>query len=116
MKIFGREPAVVIQAVVALLTLAVSFGLPLPGGALAAISLVLTAAATTWVALHVKPIAPTVFGGLIIAVATLAGYFGYDLSAERTGALTATVALLVTLITRAQQTPAADSRPVTATT
>lgn len=105
-KWFGREPALVIQGIGALLATAVVFGLPgLNDGLVAAITALLTAGAAAWTALHVQPIAPTVFGGLFGAGATLLAALGFHLSQQQTGAVTLATAALMAILTRPQQEP-----------
>lgn len=111
-KWFGREPALVIQTIAAILTLAIGFGVPgLNDGLAAAITAVLTAGAATWVALHVRPIAPTVFTGFITAAATLAAAFGLDLSQQQVGLVAVAATALMAMLTRAQVTPVDDPDP-----
>jgi hypothetical protein len=111
-KWFGREPALVIQAISALLALAVAFGVPgLNDGLAAAITAAITAAAAAWVALHVQPIAPTVFTGLITSLATLAAGFGLDLSQQQVGLVALAATALMAMLTRAQVTPKDDPDP-----
>lgn len=101
---FGREPALVLQTITAFLTLLVGFELPgLNDTLAAAIMAVLTAGAAAWTALHVRPIAPTVFGGLIAAGSALVSTIWLHASQAHTAALTAFVAVLVALLTRPQQ-------------
>lgn len=103
---FGREPALVIQGVSAILAMLVGFGVPgLDDGLVAAIAAVLTAGATAYTALHVRPIAPTVFGGLIAALATLGAAFGLDWDQQQVALVTLSVQSVVALLTRPQQVP-----------
>lgn len=110
--IFGREPAVLIGMVASLLAVAIGF---LPdaltveqaGGIIA----FLTAATSAWMAFKVRPIAPSVFTGVITTGATLLGAFGLHLTQEQVGSLAAaSVAILTALVVRPQSTPAADPR------
>lgn len=103
---FGREPALIIQGVAVILTMLIAFGVPgLNDGLVAAITAVLVAGAAAYTALHVRPIAPSVFAAVIGAAATLLASLGYHLSQQQTGAVTATVAVLMAILTRQQQTP-----------
>lgn len=111
MKIFGREPALWISAIAALLAVAVGFGLPVTDGQAGAITAVLTAGAATWTALHVRPVAPAVFSGLFTTGATLLAAYGVDLSQQQVGLISGAAITLMALITRQQVTPAADPRP-----
>ncbi|PZG17816.1 hypothetical protein C1I95_14800 [Micromonospora craterilacus] len=112
--IFGREPAVIINAVAALLATLIGF-MPaaLTGEQAGAIVAALTAAAAIWTAIKVRPVAPTLFVGAITTGATLAGAFGYALTQQQVGTLAAaSVALMTVLVIRPQSTPAADPRTI----
>jgi hypothetical protein len=111
-KWFGREPALVIQTISALLALAVAFGIPgLNDGVAAAITATLTAGAGAWVAWHVRPVAPTVFTGFITAAATLAAAFGLDLTQQQVGLVAVAATAVMAMLTRAQVTPVHDPDP-----
>jgi len=87
-KIFGREPTLYIQALSALLGVAVTFGLPgLSATQAAAIVAVLTAATTAVNAALVRPVAPAAFTGLVTALAVLVAAYGLDVSQETVGAV-----------------------------
>lgn len=109
MRLFGREPALWIQALSATLALLVGLGLPGLNDTLAAsITAVATAGAATWVALRTMPIAPTVFSGFITAAATLGAALGLDLSQQQVSLVTLTATAVMALLTRAQVTPKDD--------
>jgi len=110
-RLFGREPALYIAVIQAALMLAFTLGVPgVDGGLAGAVSLVLTAAAGAWTALAVRPVAPAVFTGLIVAGVQLFSRWGLDLSEVQISSITAFVALVVTLVARAQMTPEGDPR------
>ncbi|MEU7771215.1 hypothetical protein AB0C44_07805 [Micromonospora taraxaci] len=111
MKIFGREPTLVIQAISALLGVVVTFGIDgLSATQAAAIVAVLTAVTTAINATMVRPIAPAAFTGLVTAVAVLVAAYGLDVSQETVGAVQVAVVGVLALLTRNQVTPAADPR------
>ncbi|MFY1595503.1 hypothetical protein [Micromonospora sp. WMMD737] len=112
--ILGREPATIIGAAATLLALFVAFGADFLNAKQAgAVEAVLAAAAATWVAFKVRPIAPTVFVGLISTSATLAAAFGFELNQEQVGSITAaSVALMTLLVIRPQSTPKSDPRTI----
>jgi len=98
-RIFGREPALWISTLAALLALAGGFGLPgVNDGLVAAVTAFLTAAAAAWTALLTQPVAPTVFAGVISTGATLLAAFGLDLAQHQVGLVSAAAAMLVTLV------------------
>jgi hypothetical protein len=106
-KWFGREPALVIQGIAAVLSALVVFGLPgLSDMLVAAIVGVLTAGAAVWTAIHVQPVAPSIFGALVSATAGLLGVLHvYDVTQQQLGAVQLALAALVAILTRPQQEP-----------
>lgn len=110
-KWFGREPALVIQSLGALLSLLVVFGVPGWNDHLvAAITAFVAAVAAAWTAWHVQPVAPSIFAGVITAGATLLASFGWHLSQGQTGAVTVAAAAAMAILTRPQQTPIPTDR------
>lgn len=106
MKIFGREPALIIAAVSAGLSLLVTFNFGLSAeqaGALVAVISAVFAAATAAIT---RPIAPSAFTGLVAAVVALLAAYGFEVSAETVGALNALVLATLGLLTRGQVSPA----------
>lgn len=91
--------------------LAFTLGVPgIDGGLAGAVSLVLTAVATAWTALAVKPISPAVFTGVIVALVQLLSRWGLDLSDVQVSSITGFAVLVVTLVVRGQITPVDDPR------
>lgn len=108
-KWFGREPALVIQATAAILAVGAGLGLPgISDGVIAAGTAFLTAAAAAYTALHVRPVAPAVFTGVITTGATLAAAFGLDLAQGQVGLISAASLAIMAMLTRQQVTPAYD--------
>jgi hypothetical protein len=109
MKIFGREPAVVLQAISATLALAVTFGWSWlsteQAGAIVALISAVFGVAT---ALLVRPVAPAAFTAVVTAGAALLAAYGLELPAEQVGAVQALVTVLLALVTRVQVTPVAS--------
>lgn len=109
MKIFGREPAVVIAAIGAFLTFAAAVGIPgLDAGAAAALTALISAgiiAATT------RPVAPALFTGIVTAGVAVLAEYGMRVSDEVVGAASALVLALFALVARAQVSPARDAGP-----
>lgn len=110
LKIFGREPALWIGLIYSALTTAATF-VPQLGGFDARVQALLTAIATAALAWKVRPIAPAIFSGVIIAMADLAARFGLHMSDRQVSAIVAFVAVGVVLHTRSQGTPADDPAP-----
>ncbi|WP_433368337.1 hypothetical protein ACQPZX_41365 [Actinoplanes sp. CA-142083] len=111
MKIFGREPALVISAVGAVVTLLVSLNLDwLSAGAGAAVIAFLTAvviAATT------RPIAPALFTAVVSAGAALFAQYGLHVSDAVVAAISGVVLVGFALFgIRPQVTPNADPRVI----
>jgi hypothetical protein len=111
-KIFGREPTLVLQSLSALLAVFVAVGLPnLSAEQAALIIAALTAVLGVVNALLVRPVAPAAFIGLVGAVAALLAGYGLDVSQAVVGAISAAVVSVLALLTRVQVTPVADPRP-----
>lgn len=111
MRIFGREPALVISAVGAFVTLLVSLNIDgLSAGAGAAITTFLTAvviAATT------RPVAPALFTAIVSAGAALFAEYGLHVADATVAAVSGVVLVGFALFgIRPQVTPNADPRPV----
>lgn len=111
MRIFGREPALIIGFIGAALTLLGTLGLGLTGdqavlwiAALGAISGAVTAAAT-------RPIAPGAFLTVVAAAVPLLASYGLDLSSDTVAAINGLLLAGLTALFRGQVTPAADPRP-----
>jgi hypothetical protein len=106
MKIFGREPVVVLNTLSAVLGLVVSLGItPLSATTAGAIVGVATAILGAIAAAMTRPIAPQAFTTVVAAGAVLVGTFGYDVSQAKIGAINTVVLAGLTLLTRTQVTP-----------
>ncbi|WP_030168884.1 hypothetical protein [Streptomyces sp. NRRL S-813] len=115
MKIFGREPVVVLNTLSAILGLVVSLGITSltaeqSGAVVACVSAILGAIA----AAMTRPIAPQAFTAVVAAGAVLVAAFGYDVSQETVGAINTVILAGLTLLTRGQVTPASPSAPAAA--
>jgi small basic protein len=109
-KLFGREPVVVLNTLSAALGLIVSLGISSltaeqSGAIVAAVSAILGAIA----AAMTRPVAPQAFTAVVAAGAVLVAAFGYDVSQETIGAINTLVLAGLTLLTRAQVTPSKPS-------
>ena len=108
-KWFGREPALVIQSIVAVFAVVAGFGVTaVNDSVLAAVTAFGTAAAAAWTAWSVRPWAPAVFSGVVTTGATLAASFGFHLAQQQVGAIAAGAVTVMALLTRAQVTPEHD--------
>jgi len=106
MKIFGREPTLVLQTVSALLAVFVAVGIPnLSAEQAGMIIAVLAAGIGVANAFLVRPLAPAAFTGFITAGAALLAAYGLDVSQPVVGAISAAVVTVLALVTRNQVTP-----------
>ncbi|WP_250029834.1 hypothetical protein [Paractinoplanes maris] len=113
MKLFGREPSLVISVVASALSLLVGFGFNwLTAEQAALFVVVLNAVLGVVNAIAVRPIAPAAFTYLVGAVAALAAAYGLDVGQEMVGSINGLVLSMLMLLTRAQVTPAASPRPI----
>lgn len=116
MKLFGREPALIIAAVSAGLSLLVTFQFGLSAeqaGAIVAVISAVFAAITAWVT---RPIVPSAFTGLVAAVVALLAAFHFEVAPETVGSLNALVLALLVFITRGQVSPSKPDTPAAAGT
>jgi len=105
-KIFGREPTLVLQALSAVLGIVVALGLPSLSAEQASLIIAALSAGIGAVnAVMVRPIAPTAFVGLVGAGAALMGAYGLDVSQPVVGAISAATIAVLGLLAREQVTP-----------
>lgn len=111
MKIFGREPALIISAIGTVFTLLAALNLPgITAGTAAAITTFLAAviiAATT------RPIAPALFTAVVAAGASLFAEYGLNVSDAVVAAVGSVILVGFALFgIRPQVTPSGDPQPV----
>lgn len=110
MKIFGREPALLLGFAAAALKLLTAFGLDVGEAQQATINTVLAAAVGVWLAIVARDGA---LGAALmqLAQAVMAAFvgFGLDWSTEKQATVMATVAALLALWERTQVTPPVPS-------
>lgn len=113
MKIFGREPVVVLNALSAALGLLVSLGFTgLTAAQAGAIVGVVTAVFGAVAAAMTRPVAPQAFTTVVAAAAVLVATFGYEVSQSTIGAVNGVVLATLTLLTRPQVSPSRPGAPV----
>lgn len=113
MRIFGREPALIIATISASLSLLVSFGFDgLTAEQAAAVVAVISAVFAATTAAITRPIAPSAFTGLVAAAVVLLAAYGMNVSQETVGAINAVILAVLGLLTRGQVAPATPVRPV----
>jgi hypothetical protein len=105
MKIFGREPALIISTVSAILSLVVTFNIGMSGEQAGAIVAIVSAVFGAIVAVATRPIAPAAFTAVVAAGAALLAAYGLNVSAETVGATNAVVLAVLALLTRGQVSP-----------
>lgn len=105
MKIFGREPALIISTLSAVLSLIVTFNIGMSGEQAGAIVAVISAAFGAITAAMTRPIAPSAFTAAVAAGAALLAAYGLDVSAETVGATNAVVLAVLALLARGQVSP-----------
>ena len=114
MKIFGREPALWLAVISALLTFGVTFGLDwLTAGQAAAILVACNAAVGVATAVATRPVAPAAFTYAVSSAASLAAAYGFELSQATVGAVNGLVVAVLVLITRQQVSPSTAAPPRT---
>lgn len=105
MKIFGREPALIISTVSAILSLIVTFNIGMSGEQAGAIVAIISAVFGAIVAVATRPVAPAAFTAVVAAGAALLAAYGLNVSAETVGATNAVVLAVLALLTRGQVSP-----------
>jgi hypothetical protein len=105
-KIFGREPALIVGAISAALSLAVTFGVGLTADQAGAWTAVISGAFAVVSAVLTRPIAPAAFTGLVAVAADLLSAYQFNVSAASVVAVNTTVLAILALITRGQVSPA----------
>lgn len=110
-SLFGREPALIIGAIGAMLTVLASLNVPgIDAGAAAAIT---AFAAACIIAFTTRPVAPALFTAVIAAGVALVAEYGMNVPDGVTGALSAAVLAGFALFgIRPQVTPTSDPMPL----
>jgi len=109
-KLFGREPALIIAVVAATLNWAVGFGFGgLTADKVSLINVVVNALAGCLAAWATRPIAPQAFTYAVTAIFGLISAYGLDFSSQQVSTTQMFVLALLTLITRGQVSPTADA-------
>lgn len=114
MRIFGREPALLLGVISAALSLVVTLGIGLTSVQAGTITAAITATFAAITAAMTRPIAPAAFTGAVTAAADLLAAFHYEVSAETIGAVNALVLAVLMFVTRGQVSPVPPKPPVPA--
>lgn len=110
MKIFGREPALVISSVGAVIMALFAFHTPgVHAGTADAVVALLTA---ILVAVTTRPVAPALFKGVLTAGVALVAQYGLHFSDAQVGTLSALVLAVSALFVRSQVVPTTPSGTV----
>lgn len=111
MKIFGREPSLIIGFVGAVVAVLVGAHLPgLSAGAGVAVTALVSAAVTAWAT---RPVAPSLYVGVVVAVAAVLAEYNLPISDTLLTAISGLVMAAFALFgVRPQVTPAADRAPI----
>jgi len=105
-KFFGTEPALIVGAFSAALSLVVTLGVGLSAAQAGAWTAAISAAFGVVAAVMTRPIAPTAFTTLVTVAADLLAAYHYNVSASTVAAVNTFVLAMLTLITRGQVSPA----------
>jgi hypothetical protein len=111
-KIFGREPALIIGLLGAVLTALAAVGVPgVSAGAAAAITAAVAACVTAWAT---RPAMPALYTGAVTALAALLTEYGLHLSDQVVASVSGVVLAVFAFLTRGQVSPAAAPTRVAA--
>jgi hypothetical protein len=106
-QLWGREPALVIAAIGAVLTTLAALNVPgIDAGAAAAITAFISACVIAWTT---RPAAPALFTGVVTALAALLVEYGLNVSDGTVAAVSGTVLAGFALITRGQVEPKTEA-------
>jgi uncharacterized membrane protein HdeD (DUF308 family) len=105
MRIFGREPALVLGAVSAALSLLVALNIGLTSVQAALWIAAITAVFGVVKAMLTRPVAPAAFTTAVVAVTDLLAGYHWALSPGLIAAVNGLVLAVLTLLTRAQVSP-----------
>ena len=106
MKIFGREPALWVAGIAAILGLIASFGVPwLTDTQTTVIVALVDAAGGVIIAVRTRPIAPGAFLAFVGAVVAVLAAYGVAVSQHTVGAVDLVLLAALALITRGQVSP-----------
>jgi len=109
MKIFSREPALIIGVISAALSLLVTLSIGLTTDQAGAIVAVISGVFAALTAAFTRPIAPAAFTGLVTVTAALLSAFHFGVAPETVGAINTVVLAVLVLLTRSQVSPAATT-------
>lgn len=112
LRIFGREPVVVMNTVSAVLGLVVALGVTgltqeMAGAIVGFATAILGAVA----AAMTRPIAPQAFTAVVASGAALVATFGYEAAPATVAAINTALLAVLTLLTRGQVTPSNPTAP-----
>lgn len=110
MKILGREPAVYLYAINALVALLVAYGLDLTQVQVAAISTFATAGFAAATAILTRPVDVSAVTGAVGTGLTAAVAFGLQLTTEQVGATVTALSVVLALVLRVNVSPIAPPR------
>lgn len=106
MKLFGREPALVIGVIVAIISLGGTLGFHFLSVDQAGLWIgVVDAVAAIGMVITVRPVQPGIYTYAIGAIVALAAGYGLSFGAEQVNAINALVVPILALLTRGQVSP-----------
>jgi hypothetical protein len=99
------EPAMILYAINAAVALVVSFGLPLNGGQVGAITVLATAILATWTAATTRPIVVSSITGAVGTALAAVAAFGFHLSGDQIGSIVTVLSIVLALLLRQNVSP-----------
>jgi ABC-type dipeptide/oligopeptide/nickel transport system permease subunit len=110
-KLFGTEPALIVGAISAALSLVVTLGVGLSADQAGAWTAVISGVFAVVTAVLTRPIAPAAFTGLVAVVADLLAAYHFNVSAGTVAAVNTVVIAVLALVTRGQVSPTMTKPP-----
>lgn len=112
MKIFGRYPAAWLSAIVAVLAVVTNVpGSPLTPDMAAWVVTVASALIAVAESVMVRPVTVPMLTGVVRTLVVAVGLFGFEVSAELSGAIVGAITMIFGLLVHANGTPTADPAP-----
>src|SRR4051812_41214532 len=105
LKNLHLEPAAILYGVNAAIALLVSFGLPLSGGQVGAITVFATAVLAAWTAATTRPIVVSSITGAVGTALAAVTAFGFHLSGDQIGSIVTVLSIVLALLLRQNVSP-----------
>lgn len=111
-KLFGTEPALIVGAVSAALSVVVTLGIGLSTDQAGAWTAIISGVFAVVTAVTTRPVAPAAFTGLVTVAAALLGAYHFHVAPGTVVAINGLVIAVLAVVTRGQVSPTTAKKPV----